>query len=599
MGRFATNKNGNIDSGTEVLANNMTFLQQTKEESISNLFGDLFDEGILSGFELTANVDGTFNVGIGIGYKKDVNSNLYNRIAILEETDYHNELFGDSTYPDGRGINQKTNTGIEDEYVDTPKSTGCLNIPIPVNEVTYYIDLRYLNVCDNGNNGDGLSLTNYSIAKNIVSSNDKRKRFYKWIDGYNIELVATQSEIQGICLGTVQKATNNTITFTETKRANELLIKSKIIMDYFTDGSGITIIEEGGKRKLAINVDDITTEIENNKIRVTKDGLYPYTKFTVNSGNTDSNNEPNILDTNGTDIYFNFGAGTPLVVSPAYNDKYTIYSNSAIEIIDDAGLAIQSYYGETADGTYTICINDTDKDNNNEKLDYFKLEIMKNIFISQSQPLSQKGNIWLDTSIEPFKAKWYNGSSWVEYHGVPLGEAEISNVTISSVSSYTFNKQIEYNLQTKSLYLYNYNTSATKKSIECHLSDNGLFSLNSTGISFSDPTYIGALSVYDNLLDIVSFNDLLFHGNPIPRLPDYSALIQLYGQDSDPQTKTIPNDGWLLIRTMAANAYIGINSHIIIDDSWSVAVQEEVMLPIKAGDIINFRNTIVYFCPYR
>ena len=179
MGKFATNKNGNIDSGTEVLANNMTFLQQTKAESISNLFGDLFDEGILSGFELSANADGTFNIGIGIGYKKDVNSGMYNRIAILEETDYHNELFGDSTYPDGRGINQKTNTGILGEYVDTPKSTGCLNIPIPNATIIYYIDLRFLNVCDNGNNGDGLGLTNYSIAKNIVPSTDKRKRFYK------------------------------------------------------------------------------------------------------------------------------------------------------------------------------------------------------------------------------------------------------------------------------------------------------------------------------------------------------------------------------------------------------------------------------------
>ena len=48
MEKFATNVAGNIESGTEVLSNNMVFLQDAKANSISNIYGDLFVEGILN-----------------------------------------------------------------------------------------------------------------------------------------------------------------------------------------------------------------------------------------------------------------------------------------------------------------------------------------------------------------------------------------------------------------------------------------------------------------------------------------------------------------------------------------------------------------------
>lgn len=597
MGKFATNKNGNIDSGTEVLANNITFLQQTKSQTISNLFGDLFDEGILSGFELSANADGTFNVGVGIGYKKDVNSGLYNRIAILEETNYHNELFGDSTYPDGRGIHQKTNTGILGEYVDTPKSTGCLNIPISANETTYYIDLRFLNVCDNGNNGDGLGLINYSIAKNIVPSTDKRKRFYKWIDGYDIELVQNISEIQGICLGTVQKDTNNIITFTNDNKTKELLIKSKIIMDYFIDGSGITIIEEDDKKKLSINVDNITTEIENNKVRITKDALYSYNKFVVNSGNVDINNVANVISIESTGtVAINFGVGSqiPLVVSPAYNDRYTIYPNDTVEIINNAMIEIQNYYSETAQGKYIICVNNTDKDNNNAKLSNPKLEIMKDYYITIVQPNMQKGRIWLDMSKEPFKAKWCNGANWIEYHGVPLGTIDIDSNVIINTQSYPFGAYKSKLIEVNRLVLYN-NVSSAQKAVEFeHDSNNYLHLIGSDGIAFNEYGYIDILP---NKLNI-NFGDVTIQNNPIPRLPDYSAYTQLYGSDAS-RTITIQNDGWLFMRCSTTSAYCSINNAAIIDDNWNTNEQKVVVVPVKAGDSVSFRYTVLSFCPYR
>ena len=633
MGKFATNKNGNIDSGTEVLANNMVFLQQTKEQDISNLYGDLFNEGILNinmgtsvnpiePFELKqGTIAGKFSVGIGIAYKKDINTGMYKRIAILEESDYHNEPFEDVTYPDGRGVNQKTYTGVGTEYVDTPKSSGCININIPNIGIEYYVDLRYVNVCDNGNNGDGLNLTNYSIAKNLIpTSTDQRKRFYKWVDGYNIVLITDLAQQQGIIVGTVSKDVSNNLTFSSTGRSANLLIASEIIMEYFTNGAGITIVEEDGKQKLSVNVDNITTEIKDNKVKVTKDGLYPYTKFSMNSG------PENIFGTNLTEVFLSLPDNFPLWITPAYNDRYSVYSTDSIESIDVWAL-VQTQFSSQA-GTYTICINNTDKSNNNEVLEVPKLELMNKVRVGILAEITDANNydILIDLSTQPYQTKWYDGSQWQIYHGVPLGEVTISGGVISTLKQFDYNTNfIESKITTGTRYIssqsaYNAKLSAVVTgntpsssiypyalkmldkndellgSLEYQVYQSGDYAIGLVAKKWNTNEFAARLQVGYNSSGVPV---LQFNSNPIPRLPDYSALIQLYGQNSDPQTKTIPNDGWLLIRTMATNAYIGINNNIIIDDTWSVAVQEEVMLPIKAGDIINFRNTIVYFCPYR
>lgn len=571
MGKFATNKNGNIDSGTEVLANNMVFLQETKEDAISNLYGDLFNEGIINinmgtdanpiePFQLKeGTVVGKFSVGIGIGYKQNANTGLYNRIAILEETDYHNEIFGDSTYPDGRGINQKTYTGIESEYVDTPKSTGCINIDIPTTAL-YYVDLRYLSVCDNGNNGDGLNLINYSIAKNIVpTSTEERKRFYKWIDGYEIKLVQSTAEIQGICLGTVQKDISNNITFTDEKRANGVLIKSTAFMEYFASGSGMTIIEEDGEKKLSINVDNVTTEIEDNKVRVTKDGLYPYTKFIVNSGNINNDGTANVLLTDNVGINVNFGVGTetPLTVSPAYNDRYTVSSSDEVTRITEARAAILTEYSEVANGTYTICINNTDKDNNNEPLEKAKLEIMKKVVISREQPTIQKGVIWFDTSKEPYHAKWCNGVSWLEYHGVPIGEATIDTISMS-VSSIRFGNEINDQVKMNSCILYNAN--ADEGLVRLFMTDTGRLQVtHSKGIIFMGDVgfYLTGDSASNAVINIKAA-EIQINGQPAPRLPDYGSKVANFVTSSSANntddSATTTADGWLLLKRVVGSS---------------------------------------------
>lgn len=431
MERFATNKNGNIDSGTEVLANNMTFLQQAKELAISNLFGDLFIEGILNTddentmFKLTANADGTFNVGQGIAYKQNIASEpmIYERIAIIDDTEIYNAANPQQTTFDGKSQN-----------VATPKSTGCKNIPIANENVTYYVDLRYLRVCDNNNNGDGLDLQNYSFAKQEYTTTEKEKRFYKWIDGYEIQLVQTVGEIQGICLGTVSKA-GNVVTTTTNNKSPHLLINSKIFIEYFTSGQGIIITTEEDKTTLSVNVDNKTTEIEDNYVRVTKDGLYSFTKFAINSGPTTFLTNPQ-----GNMVALTVAAGLdPLWINPAYDDRYSITSDDIIVALD-VQTEIQTKFSGNA-GIYTICINNTDKENNNAKLSVPKLEVMYEVSGESSVPTNIAYKVYLDMSQEPYKAKWFDGSNWLEYHGVPVGLVQVSiGGSIVGLKQFDFNR---------------------------------------------------------------------------------------------------------------------------------------------------------------
>lgn len=618
MERFATNRNGNIDSGTEVLANNIVFMQQAKEDAISNLFGDLFVEGILNTgnedtmFKLTTNTDGTFNVSQGIAYKQNVavEPMIYERIAIIDDTETYDSTKPQQTTDDGTG-----------NLVITPKSTGCKNIPITNADTIYYVDLRYLSVCDNKNsNGD---LINFSIAKNFdPSSTIQEKRFYKWIDGYQIVLVQSLQSVQGICLGTVSKNTSNQVTIDYTSKTGSILVESSVFMDYFTSGSGITITEEEGKKQLAVNVDDKTIEIADNKVQISNDGLYPYTKFAVNSGFIDSNNNPNILVTDGTDIDLSFGIGNqvPIIVNPAYNRQYTILPTDDYDFIDDAGTFIQSYYGEIANGEYSIFINNTDKDNNNVKLEQPKLEIMKKVYILETAPTALKGNIWLDTSIEPFKAKWYNGFDWIEYHGVPLGKANITGNTVNSVSSYEFHIPIKNKIKLNKLILYRYISDTARENIDVDLSPSGYLRSNSNGISFLTPNRqydIGHLAVSgtgvaDSVWN-VECNSFQVNSQPVPRLPDYSTRTQVASSDDNTTASwTATADGWVeadlgtpsLYTPSSDDSIFSINNNAIYSHSSnslpaSVSGGKGIVVigiyPIKKGDVIRVRRGIKAF----
>lgn len=419
MDKFQTNAAGNIDSGTEVLANNLTFMQNGTEKLFTDFFGNTFITGIVntndenSMFPLTVNDDGTFNVGIGTAYVFDPTTELYKKIEInLSNMTEYNINNPTQTTDDGTGVN-----------VVTPKSTGCKNIPITNTAVTYWIDLQYLQVCDNGNAGDGLGLKNYSIAKKINPSDNDKKRFYQWTDGYKIVLQSGgKQNVTGICLGTVTKDSNDNITFSYEDKTSSLLINSKMFLEYLTSGRGM-IIETNqvtNKTTISVNIDDITS-----------------LPFSINDGPS-----INFLTVVGNVIDLNVPiSGKSLILHPAYLERYSVNNATNIEGINTQ-IAIQEIegVGTTVNGIYTLCINSTDKSNNNSMLSKPKFEILEYIYVSDTQPTSKAYRIWLDTSSQPYRTYWYNGSNWVDYYGVPVAYIKFTNTILDGVLTFDYNK---------------------------------------------------------------------------------------------------------------------------------------------------------------
>ncbi len=175
-----------IVDGQEVLTTNIEWMQDCVEDSIQNRFIDYFTEGVVpastgTAFAFTDNGDGTFSIGDGVAYDEDGN-----RIAILstDTTDY------DSTLPD------ETTPDNLDGDASTPKSTGCKNIPI-ADGSTKYIGIKYLLICDSNT---PTAPTNY-----IIHSKSNKRLFYKWDDGYEIEVKDNVYEIEGVILGIVSR----------------------------------------------------------------------------------------------------------------------------------------------------------------------------------------------------------------------------------------------------------------------------------------------------------------------------------------------------------------------------------------------------------
>lgn len=517
MNKFQTNAAGNIDSGTEVLANNLTYMQNGTERLFSDLFKDVFTTGILNTndentmFPLTANNDGTFNIGQGIGYIFDTNDNIYRKIAITTLAAY-NSANPIQTTPDGSGTN-----------VLTPKSSGCQNIPI-ANVGTYWIDLQYLQICENGNTGDGLGLINYSIAKKISSSPDI-KRFYQWADGYNVILQNTLDSIKGICLGTVTKTVDGTIVVNSSiNRTPNLMLSSSVLLNYLQNAGGLIVTDNN---TLAINVDNETTELVNNYLQITSNALYPFSKFNINNCGVE-----NFLNYTTTTIGLNslVTDENPLILVPAYNNKYSVSNNTGMQSIDVQDIITQEY--SAANGQYTVCINNTAKtdsngfaQNNPTNLDVPIFEIMKKVYIGSIVPTSPaKGDIWLDLSTEPYFSKWYDGNNWYIYHGIPLAELTINSTLIEQLSYFPYSQLYKQNLTTEKINLIS-GGKETGGIIDFHYGNNQ-----------NDYT-TRIVEDQENSINIVASKGLRVNGNVVRTIVEQSII--------GTEWYTIYSDGWV------------------------------------------------------
>lgn len=472
MKKFATNNTitdqaqGTINSSTEVLANNLTYAQDALSKGLSDIIGDIFKEGIvdsgtdLYNFYITISNNGTsdagISVGMGVGYKYSSTTRRYERIAITDTTAQYNAYLPTQTTYDGNG-----------KYVSTPKSSGCANIPLSglVANNTYWIDLQYLFVCDNGNTRSSQEESSENLKNYSIAYDGKTKRFYQWTDGYNIVLQDQYSQCQGLCLGTVVIDSNNIVTVNpNVQRAKFLTIKTETSFKYLLAGKGLSLdTNEQGYSVFNVQTDNKTISVNSqNQLQATVDTGYGYTRFAVNSGYTD------FLSVSGVSVQISFGTGIPLVVSPAYANRYTIDTTETVGIADTytaitySPAVIPTGYGETPDGKiYTMCVNNTarfaeDKTPLDEPtlLDTPILEIMKTIYVCKLDPAVNagvveyangetgcvRGDIWLDMSVQPYVTKWYDGTSWHIYHGVPLGLIYFYSGDITDYTIFDFNK---------------------------------------------------------------------------------------------------------------------------------------------------------------
>jgi hypothetical protein len=173
-----------LNDGQEILVNNMEWLQTAKEECIKDRM-ELFTDGVLlsstNQFEITDNGDGTFDVGIGVGYKDG------ERIEIATLVTY------DADAPD-----EETDNGLG-VMTPTPKSTGSLSIPL-ADGATKYVGIKYLLYCDSGT---PITPINYSLHPTTGA-----RCFYTWNDGYEIELADSLVALSAdtIYLGTVSRS---------------------------------------------------------------------------------------------------------------------------------------------------------------------------------------------------------------------------------------------------------------------------------------------------------------------------------------------------------------------------------------------------------
>ena len=136
------------------------------------------------------------------------------------------------------------------------------------------------------------------------------------------------------------------------------------------------------------------------------------TKFAVNSGAVDSNGEANYLS------FLNS------IITLASGTNLTNASGSAITV--NSAL---TYTNTATSGVLWLYVNSTGT----------TLSAVSSLYVQPTQPTPSTSAIWLDTSIEPLVAKYYNGTAWSVFDGVVVGRYLVSASTIIKVTSLDFN----------------------------------------------------------------------------------------------------------------------------------------------------------------
>lgn len=150
------------------------------------------------------------------------------------------------------------------------------------------------------------------------------------------------------------------------------------------------------------------------------------TRFSVNSGNLDSEGNGDLISVSGSVVTFKVGGTYPNIVCTPAN-QLASFSLSTINNFNTSTLA---------DGTYVLCVS---------KNGVLSAHTLGNGYISKKAPESPvSGQLWLDVSKEPLVAYQYV-NEWIPFYGVPLCVVTVSSGAVTNSYTIQFNTVYKQN----------------------------------------------------------------------------------------------------------------------------------------------------------
>lgn len=144
------------------------------------------------------------------------------------------------------------------------------------------------------------------------------------------------------------------------------------------------------------------------------------TRFSVNSGNLDSEGNGDLISVSGSVVTFKVGGTYPNIVCTPAN-QLASFSLSTLNNFNTSTLA---------DGTYVLCVS---------KNGVLSAHTFGNGYISKKAPESPvSGQLWLDVSKEPLVAYQYV-NEWIPFYGVPLCVVTVSSGAVTNSYTIQFN----------------------------------------------------------------------------------------------------------------------------------------------------------------
>lgn len=249
--------------------------------------------------------------------------------------------------------------------------------------------------------------------------------------------------------------------------ANFLTLKNAINQKAALDGDSTQsfAVADATTAAHAINkkqLDDLSDNLTEEISKVTE-------KFCVKSGNT----------TNGIGDLFSYNL---LTITPKIGGSYanlTVADYKGARKTFTSALTI-SMSGKP-DGVYNIFI----------KPDGTFYTLNNTIYRKASRPTMLAGDVWFNTSVEPFSAIKYDGTNDIEFLDVPLGKVTVASGTITAVETVAFNQNgYDINYQSQAYRQYDFSNGVNKSFSTTYTAEcDGLLYILAGGLAFQWATF--------------------------------------------------------------------------------------------------------------